>query len=478
VPISSFIIYLIVATIPILFGAVKTWVWSFYSALIVVAFLLFLWQKSAFRVWLPGKAFTLTVAFFFLITLFQCLPLPRNVLSLLSPIRYQMLAQAAAILDCPLTPQGLSFLPSASLSWWAFLLSLLLLFFVLRECITSPKDMRIVVWIIFTLATLQALYGLMQTLFPSLGVLWVDYVEAYKGDARGTFINRNHFDGFMEMVWPLALGLILGLGQHHARGNQGTNSQRIDFRLMLASDRFHLQLLLSLGLVLIILSLLFSRSRGGIAASFIGFFTFLLLTRMGNKRLPVGFWVMTGAIACLIVIYGVMMDFTPIIDRFLRVSSGDSRFDFWRDSLAIIKDHPLGIGLGNFELVFPVYNVSTASDLTVDHAHNDYLQLLVEAGIPSFLAIFTGFILFMGRSFSKVKRLSYRLDPLRFFLGIGALSGLVSIASHSFFDFNLQIPANCVYFITLITLVYVCLWQSPSGLSQGSQRHRDTAGNQ
>ena len=388
-----------------------------------------------------------------------------------------MIAQAAAIVDRPLTPQGLSFLPSASLSWWAFLLSLLLLFFVLREYLT-PKNMRIVVWILFTLATFEALYGLMQALFPSLGVLWVDYVDAYKGDARGTFINRNHFAGFMEMVWPVALGLILGIGTHHAKGNQGTNSRRVDFRLMLASDRFHLQLLLSLGLVIILLSLLFSRSRSGIAASFIGFFTFLLLTRMGNKRLPVGFWVMAGAIACLIVIYGLMMDFTPIIDRFLRVSSGDSRFDFWRDSLAIIKDHPLGIGLGNFELVFPVYNVSTASDLTVDHAHNDYLQLLVEAGIPGFLAIFTGFILFMGRSFSKVKRLSYRLDPLRFFLGIGALSGLVSIAFHSFFDFNLQIPANCVYFVTLITLVYVCLWQSPSGLSQGSQRHRDTAGNQ
>jgi hypothetical protein len=50
-------------------------------------------------------------------------------------------------------------------------------------------------------------------------------------------------------------------------------------------------------------------------------------------------------------------------------------------------------------------------------------------------------------------------DPLRFFLSIGALSGLVSIAFHSFFDFNLHMPANCVYFVMLIGIVYNCAWQ-------------------
>jgi O-antigen ligase len=249
---------------------------------------------------------------------------------------------------------------------------------------------------------------------------------------------------------------------------------REKFGLMLASDRFYLQILLSLGLVVMLLSLLFSKSRGGITGGLIGFVAFLLLSRIGDKRLPVGFWAMLGAIVPLVVIYGWMMGLTPIVDRFLRVSSGDSRFDFWRNSLAMIRDHPLGIGLGNFKHVFPIYNVSTVSDLSVSHLHNDYLQLLVEAGIPGFVAILTGFIFFLGRSFSKVKRLSYRRDRLRFFVGVGALSGLVSMAFHSFFDFNLQIPANCVYFVTLITLVYVCLWQSASGFSQSTKGHRST----
>ncbi len=62
------------------------------------------------------------------------------------------------------------------------------------------------------LAVLEAIYGLIQALIPSLGVLWVDYIKNYLGDARGTFINRNHFAGFIEMVWPLALGYTLAMG--------------------------------------------------------------------------------------------------------------------------------------------------------------------------------------------------------------------------------------------------------------------------
>jgi hypothetical protein len=47
-------------------------------------------------------------------------------------------------------------------------------------------------------------------------------------------------------------------------------------------------------------------------------------------------------------------------------------------------------------------------------------------------------------------------DPMRFFLAVGAFSGLISLAFHSFFDFNLQIPANCVYFITLMAILCAC----------------------
>lgn len=151
----------------------------------------------------------------------------------------------------------------------------------------------------------------------------------------------------------------------------------------------------------------------------------------------------------------------PILDRFLKLSSGDLRLDFWRDSLAVVLGHPLGIGLRNYDKVFPIYNVSNLSEKVVDYAHNDYLQLLIEAGWIGFLVLVAGFLMFLGKSACRIKRLNYQKDPMRFFLATGAFSGLVSMAFHSFFDFNLQIPANCVYFVLLITIVYACAWRSP-----------------
>ena len=217
-----------------------------------------------------------------------------------------------------------------------------------------------------------------------------------------------------------------------------------------------------MGIVVMLLALLLSRSRAGITGAFIGFATFIWISRSAQKRLPRGFWIMTGAMVFLVFLYGFKIGFDPIINRFLRIGQqlgeGDSRLDIWRDSLVILKDHPLGIGLGNFKQIYPVYNVSRISDIRFLYAHNDYLPLLVEAGIPGFLALVSGFFFFLGKSIKKIKQMKPHHDPLRFFLAVGALSGLVSIAFHSFFDFNLHMPANLIYFVTLMAIVYSCAW--------------------
>jgi O-antigen ligase len=323
-------------------------------------------------------------------------------------------------------------------------------FFVLKYFCDSRRSIKLLIQLMIALSVLEAIYGLIQALVPSLGVLWVDYIQAGLGNARGTFINRNHFAGFIEMVWPLALGYTLALGY---RGEE------INLRKLLASDRLNKQILVVLGIVVMLLALLLSQSRAGITGAFIGFVFFILLSCSAHKRVPRGFWIMSGAMISLIFLYGIKIGFDSIIERFLQISGSNSRLDIWRDSLVILKDHPLGIGLGNFKHVYPVYNISNISDIRFLYAHNDYLQLLVEAGIPGFLALVSGFFIFIGKSFYKVKRMKPHNDPLRFFLAVGALSGLVSIAFHSFFDFNLHMPANLIYFVTLMAIVHSCAWR-------------------
>ena len=190
--------------------------------------------------------------------------------------------------------------------------------------------------------------------------------------------------------------------------------------------------------------------------------TFALLVHFGSKGIPKSYWVVISIIIGMVAFFSFRIGVDPVLERFLMVSKDASRLDYWRDSWVIVKDHPFGTGLATFKQVFPVYNVSTIAETTPHYAHNDYLQLLVETGWIGFVALVSGFYIFLIRSFRKVKQIKLQDDPFRFFMAIGALSGLVSMAFHSFFDFNLQIPANCVYFVMLLGIVDITLWQNPT----------------
>jgi len=186
----------------------------------------------------------------------------------------------------------------------------------------------------------------------------------------------------------------------------------------------------------------------------------VLLMRSSSGELPRSFWVITSIIVGMVAFYSLKIGIDPVLERFLRISKDTSRLDIWRDSLVMIKDHPLGIGLAAAGEVFPVYNTTNFAEVRFIYLHNDYLQLLAEAGWFGFGALVGGFYIFLVKSLFKIRQMHLQADPLRFFLAVGALSGLVSIAFHSFFDFNLHMPANCVYFVMLMGIVYNCAWRS------------------
>ena len=255
--ISHIFILFIIGTIPILFAAVQPWVWSVYSICMIAAFLIFVWQDRSRHTLVPGIGINLMVVLFFAATLFLCLPLPGFIFSYLSPTRFQTLTTARVLLSSPPAWQTLSYAPQVALSWWVFLLSLCLYFVVLRDLCAERKTLKRIFWVMMGVALIEAIYGLVQALVPTLGVLWVDYVQAYMGSARGTFINRNHFAGFIEMVWPLSLGFTMA---------QGGWGQGYTLKKNLASERLNRQALQALGIVVLLLALLFSKSGPALPA--------------------------------------------------------------------------------------------------------------------------------------------------------------------------------------------------------------------
>ena len=442
----SFIIIFIIATIPILFAAVQPWVWSFYSLCMMIAFMLFLWQlNNNSKFLISSTPVSLTAGLFFFVTLLLCLPLPNALISFLSPIRFESISKARSLNGIVLEGQSLSYSSLNAFSWWVFLLSLYLFFYVVRYLSDDRKFLMIILFIMIGLGIIEAVYGLIQALVPSMGVLWVDYVQDYMGNARGTFINRNHFAGFVEMVWPLILGVTVSM-----------TNRKHSLKKALASDLLNRQALMALGIVVLLLALLLSRSRAGIAGGLIGLLTFWYLGRPNIKCIALHTRLMIGGIVVVLSIYCLTIGVGPLFERFFLIDDSNSRIKIWKDSLSIVKDHPLGIGLHNYENVFQVYNQYSGSDKVVRYAHNDYLQLLIETGWIGFFIITGGFVFFIGKSFLLIRRLNAKMDPLRFFLAVGAFSGIISMAFHSFFDFNLQIPANCLYFVVLMAILSSC----------------------
>jgi O-antigen ligase len=129
--------------------------------------------------------------------------------------------------------------------------------------------------------------------------------------------------------------------------------------------------------------------------------------------------------------------------------AGGARIDIARDSWRMFQRKPvLGWGLGVFPTVYPQYR-SFYTDMFVNEAHDDYVQLLVEMGLLGFAAMLWFLILTYRRA---SKKLEHWTQDANGSLALAAMLGVTGILVHSFVDFNLQIPANAALFYVLCVL--------------------------
>ena len=134
------------------------------------------------------------------------------------------------------------------------------------------------------------------------------------------------------------------------------------------------------------------------------------------------------------------------------IEGGISEFRpiIWKDSMQLLKDFLFaGSGFGSYVSIYPLYKTLTVK-LVVDHAHNDYIELLSNGGVIAFLLSIWFVEAVVIKSF-RVSRKRHEL--LSLYLFIGSLAGILSILVHSLTDFNLYIGANGLYFFFLLGLV-------------------------
>jgi O-antigen ligase len=340
-------------------------------------------------------------------------------------------------------------------------------FIIAANFLSSHKRLGKVAMILTVYGLALAVFALIQSFTWNGRFYWLRQASAGVTSPFGPFANHNHFAGYMEMLMPLPLAMVI------ARATSR------DARL------FHL-----FAAAMMAVAAVASLSRGGmisLAAEIIFIALLSIQTRErrepgaarrkehranyagGFSRLSIPASLHSIAMIALIIAAIAAGVYWTGPERVLNRAAqsglvGDdpkaetfyaSRGWIWRDTLAMISANPIsGVGLGAYETAYPRYSAEdvanrTGESYSVDRAHNDYLQALADCGVVGGAIV----LWFIASLFQAVRRGAKSGDPLLRAFALGGGAGLFGLLTHSLFDFNLQLPSNALLFLLLAGIV-------------------------
>ena len=444
----NFILIGLIIFTPIAFGSVELWAFSLMELGILLIIVLWVIQSaisqqspnwnddSAFRI--PHSAFPIVLlSLFLLLILFQMIPLPSDMIKIISPKTFALRNSLTFDLS-PLTFH-LSFVPFATRIEFFKWLTLSGLFFFLLYWRHSNKALIRLIPIIMLVGIAESLYGMLE--FFS-GHRYILHLDMQAGSVTGTFINRNYFAGYLLMVIPLGFGYFFSREAFQRGRFMGWRH-----RLTSLDGK---TLLIAFGIILMILGLLFSASRMGIASLLLSFSLISFLFRESQKGQR--FSKTTVLIFGLALLWAVWIGLDAVISRFFTVSEGfEERWRIWVDTFQIFETFPLfGSGLGTFYHVFPMYRSFHIRGL-VTHAENDFLQLLSEVGLIGIGLLLFVFAFLFFRAVLAIR--SFHSGDSKKYIGIVGLVGILALMFHSLVERNIQVPANALLFTFIWALV-------------------------
>lgn len=339
-------------------------------------------------------------------------------------------------------------------------LAVYLVFFA--ACLTflnNERRLKKVVLMVIIFGSLIAFFGILQRLANPDGIYGMR--ETPQAMPFGPFVNQHHFAAFMQMTGGVTLGLLFGEKMGREK-----------------------QVMLATAVVIMGVACVLTSSRGGLLG-FVAVLTFVTLLNFlsgrwaaksssdtslsGNIQRKVA--IAAAGVALIVVIFGVVL-FVGGNDSLLRgvgvanadVDLSSGRFHFWPIAVKIFLEHPiLGAGFDAFGVAFTKHDTWSGA-FRVEQAHNEYLQILADAGLAGLVCI-AGFIYIL---FRKALGTIANSGGLRRDAAVGALCGCFGIIVHSFFDFPLRTPSNAFFFLLLCAIATVPIISIRSGSSRQS----------
>lgn len=465
--VSSFIVeggfFLLLVATPIAFGSVEPWAYTgmeIISAIMLIAFIVFRsslkkTSLSVRRAIVPLRLLLLylSLGVFIMGGIVQVIPLPLSFIKGISPATYKfwLLTGRRALSSW----SSFSLYPGLTGMELLKIFSYMIIFVILigYRPHNKPRSVfisRLIMAIIIT-GFVISVAGIMQK-YTSPKIIFGLRSIKY-GNPFGPFVNRNHFAGYIIMVIPLVLGMLLS-------GQNSPGRRTFRSRIIESDPRRILLVFIS---VVMVAALLLSLSRGGIVSLILSSIYFLFFA--SRYRLVTKKQILYSLVILLItlVIIFICFDIGPLVRRFHTMNPDlegrQVRLVLWQDTSRIFMDFPvLGTGLGTFKKVYPWYKTIHLPWIYT-HAENDYLQLIAEMGLWGGVSATLVIILYFRALLTRISLVEKKDNPPRRrresslqFSGrsiiVSGSTAVLAALLNSIVNFNLHIPA-----IALLTSV-------------------------
>ncbi|HWW86673.1 MAG TPA: O-antigen ligase family protein, partial [Vicinamibacterales bacterium] len=317
-------------------------------------------------------------------------------------------------------------------------LSFVILFWAARSQFAAGGVRFTAKWIAFLGLACAAIALTQSATAPKL-IYWTWRPVNGNASPFGPFVNRNDLATWLIIAIPITIGYTTARVQ----------SRRIEAHGPVEVGKIvdATAVWLATSICIMTAALVSSMSRSGLLA---GSAAMLTLVALSRRRLPAAgrSWLMAG-IAAAIVIGATYANIDALMTRVgetVTLGVGGRR-EIWGETIPMARDFWLtGVGTGAYARAMSVYQ--SPHVFSFNHAHDEYLQLLVEGGV--LYAVLVG-VAIAAAGLAIIRRLRADQTPV-FWIRAGAASGLVAVLVQSVWETGLRMPANAVLFAVCAAL--------------------------
>lgn len=303
------------------------------------------------------------------------------------------------------------------------------------------SERRLVMRVFLGLVVVSGFIGLLQAISDPNGPLYL-YRYTNHGSAVGLMANRNHQAALLACAFPM-------IGVYACAGIERKEQER--FRALVAT---------SIGVVTVPL-LLVTGSRSGSVLGLIGLMSIIALysrpklakvemRRRNHAKMPI---ILGALLAFGLMLLTLLFSRAQAFERLVAVDPiADLRIALWGPIVSMgLKYFPVGSGIGSFVEIYQIDEPhELLSPLYINHAHNDWLEVFLTAGLPGVLLLLVALL-----SWLRASVLVWTKDPNgRPDVTYARMSSvlIILLALASFTDYPTRTPSIACL------LVFAALW--------------------